>query len=672
MRASTVINKAGGDVLKRLEALDQKVKQMRQEQITQFNAVDCRFTMLEEGASHLLTSVKNLSVEMVGTRQALFAQHSRVKLSNRTDLLRRCLDRVMTEIAIADDEVRIALKEEAKKLMQDIDKIEKEVEEQDDLITSSLGLPAIYPSTITPNPIQTTPTRPTTPTTPRPIPRMPIPSMLNQEMPVTPTQSEMQRVRLNPSQSDTSAQGSPQTLSPVLRNPSASNMNWLPVKGNFKKVTRSRTEEKLETMTHHEMNSEEENDREGSQIKRQKRTESEVMDTDVNFLQHQSKQALKGKKLTSASSYYVRLPGLTWSLPGSNTVLLTGIWLKSLAWLRYDLMTQTVKSKHKKPEPIPRHAPSCTNFHLGTPSLLLVLLCLLILYPITCLAVAPTMGLNLFALNANGMNNVLKVQHINTAIRTRNLSVFVISELKSKVPVTGKLPGDCYNMFEEKSEPTDGTWKWGMIVGIRKDLQIVQRIQVPDRALQGRILVVDILLPSSDGRAFPHRIYGVYGPWDPGSKTTFWQKMTEVCRNCPHSWSMIGDLNVTTSPLERANPENRTAYLTFLQETGGKDIWRKYSLRNRLTDWTCKAKDSLDGGSIIDRLVTSGNGIIEANVQVANNKTDYVPVTDHRPIIALVIPDTPGGSIPRRSQKRVPPRLIVTCSQTKHQKDQAW
>ncbi len=45
-------------------------------------------------------------------------------------------------------------------------------------------------------------------------------------------------------------------------------------------------------------------------------------------------------------------------------------------------------------------------------------------------------------------------------------------------------------------------------------------------------------------------------------------------------------------------------------------------------------------------MVTSGNGIIEANVQVANSKTDYIPVMDHRPIIALVIPDTPGGSIP--------------------------
>ena len=146
MRTSTVINKAGGgDVLKHLEALDQKVEQMQQEQITQFNAVDRRFTMLEERVSHLLTSVKNLLVEMAGTRQALFAQHSRVKLSNCTDLLRCHLDHVTTEIAIADDKERVALKEEAKKLMQDIDKIEKEVEEQDHLVTSSLGLPAIYP-----------------------------------------------------------------------------------------------------------------------------------------------------------------------------------------------------------------------------------------------------------------------------------------------------------------------------------------------------------------------------------------------------------------------------------------------------------------------------------------------------------------------------------------------
>lgn len=70
--------------------------------------------------------------------------------------------------------------------------------------------------------------------------------------------------------------------------------------------------------------------------------------------------------------------------------------------------------------------------------------------------------------------------------------------------------------------------------------------------------------------------------------------------------------------LERANSEDRTAYLNFLQDTEGQDIWKNYPLRSHTTDWTCRAKDATDGGSIIDRLVTSRNGIIEAHVQVAN------------------------------------------------------
>lgn len=157
------------------------------------------------------------------------------------------------------------------------------------------------------------------------------------------------------------------------------------------------------------------------------------------------------------------------------------------------------------------------------------------------------------------------------------------------------------------------------------------------QALRGRIVAVDILLPSTSGWGFPHRIYGAYAPWDPGLKASFWGKMTQLCRSSPHGWSLIGDLNATVSPVERANSENRLAYTTFLQETGGKDVWKKYPLHHRLTDWTCQAKESTDGGSIIDRLVTSGNGIIEASVQVASNRMDYIPVTDHRPIVAQVL-----------------------------------
>ena len=220
--------------------------------------------------------------------------------------------------------------------------------------------------------------------------------------------------------------------------------------------------------------------------------------------------------------------------------------------------------------------------------------------------------------------------------------MFVISELKSKVPVAGRLPTDDYHILEEKSEPTDGTWKWGIAIGIRKDIQLAQRVQM-QQELKGRIIAVDILLPSTNGRGFPHRIFGAYAPWDPGLKTSFWEKMTELCKN---SWSLIGDLNTTVSPIEKATSENRSAYTNFPRELGGQDIWKNYPLRNRLMDWTCCSKDSTDGGSIIDCLVTSSNGIIEAHLQVALDRNDYIPVTDHRPLIAQVIPDVLNGSLP--------------------------
>ena len=80
-RTNNVIEKAGTDVLQRLEALDQKlehkIKHLRQEQSNQFQAVDKQFAVLEEGASRLLSSVKDLSIEMGNTRQALLGQHSR-------------------------------------------------------------------------------------------------------------------------------------------------------------------------------------------------------------------------------------------------------------------------------------------------------------------------------------------------------------------------------------------------------------------------------------------------------------------------------------------------------------------------------------------------------------------------------------------------------------------
>lgn len=162
------------------------------------------------------------------------------------------------------------------------------------------------------------------------------------------------------------------------------------------------------------------------------------------------------------------------------------------------------------------------------------------------------------------------------------------------------------------------------------------------------MIALDLLLPSSDGGGFIHRIFGVYAPWNPGGDgltAQFWPKLSQLCNTTPHSWTLIGDLNTTVSPAEQSGSENRTPYTNFLQSTGGKDIWKQYPLRNRLVDWTCKAKDTHDGGAIIDQLVTSATGIMEAQLQVATKPNDYIPVTDHRPIVVYIIPCPPNGSL---------------------------
>ncbi len=88
-QTNTVIKKAGTDMLKHLDALDHKIEHLCQEQSTQFSAVDRHFALLEEGASHLLMSVKDLSVEMANTQQALLTQHSRSRLTDQTHIFIR-------------------------------------------------------------------------------------------------------------------------------------------------------------------------------------------------------------------------------------------------------------------------------------------------------------------------------------------------------------------------------------------------------------------------------------------------------------------------------------------------------------------------------------------------------------------------------------------------------
>lgn len=68
-------------------------------------------------------------------------------------------------------------------------------------------------------------------------------------------------------------------------------------------------------------------------------------------------------------------------------------------------------------------------------------------------------------------------------------------------------------------------------------------------SLKGRVVAVDIA--DDSGGAFRHR---------------FWAALTALCRPTPHGWSLSGDVNSTVFASERATPENRQHFLSFLED----------------------------------------------------------------------------------------------------------
>jgi hypothetical protein len=75
-----------------------------------------------------------------------------------------------------------------------------------------------------------------------------------------------------------------------------------------------------------------------------------------------------------------------------------------------------------------------------------------------------------------------------------------------------------YNVYEEVGVccTNHHTPKWGIIVGIHKDLQISQHISISHSSLIGRIVAVDVVLGTMASKGFIHRIIGAYTLWNPG------------------------------------------------------------------------------------------------------------------------------------------------------------
>jgi len=253
---------------------------------------------------------------------------------------------------------------------------------------------------------------------------------------------------------------------------------------------------------------------------------------------------------------------------------------------------------------------------------------------------AATTNFILYSLNANGMTNPVKVNHFNTVIGSRKPHVFVVNETKTRSKISKTLPCHDYDIYEEPGAPADNhhIFKWGVVVGVRKDVQVARRVEITQNSLKGRVVAVDIVLSTLDGGCTGHRIIGAYAPWNPGGASNvrhFWDDVAQLCLSSPTSWTMAGDFNATISSLERASggADAREQYKRFLQVVDGHDLWSDNDERSRARDWTCRGHGDHSEGNIIDWIATSKSTIVDAGIFVADRHNDFVPFTDHRAIV---------------------------------------
>ena len=302
---------------------------------------------------------------------------------------------------------------------------------------------------------------------------------------------------------------------------------------------------------------------------------------------------------------------------------------------------------------------SSCRFYLAKsqPTFLLLIIVTILLFCLvnSAAAAATAVGsLSLFALNTNGFVHPMKIDATNRAISHRNPDIVVITETKTNSSGSSKMSYSDYQFFEERGTPSIGhhLFKWGVILGVKKGIMVSQRVPINHPALAGRLIAVDIVIPLDTGQGFIHRVFAIYAPWDVGDNAdtaAFWHEASKLCLSTPSSWTLLGDLNATVTHTERKSggSDARTHFNNFLRLSKGLDLWSNYPERSRFNDWTCKPRTSTDGGSIIDRIVTSSDCLVDSEICVADGHLDFVPMTDHRAIVGRLILKPPDRNSAR-------------------------
>lgn len=270
--------------------------------------------------------------------------------------------------------------------------------------------------------------------------------------------------------------------------------------------------------------------------------------------------------------------------------------------------------------------------------------------------------LTLLALNVNRLNATgsIKASNIIRLITKMAPAIFVLTETtirdKAHVDLTAAL-GRLYNFF---TTPASGAnQSGGITIGVSCRIPSQHNVTT-DEGLAHNVLEVTIQTPEyADAKQWiSTKVIGVYAPQatDPAASRTLWGSLTSKLSDT--RWIIAGDFNMILHEGEATAghhltphlADNTNPYRTFLQTTGGADLWSYQEGHNAAEDFTMRREgQNTQAKSIIDR-VAIGPAIPAGHIETL---TDYVDRTDHRAIFSRI-------PIPLRGSGdwHTPPRIL--------------
>ncbi|KAK1223546.1 hypothetical protein PQX77_013577 [Marasmius sp. AFHP31] len=153
---------------------------------------------------------------------------------------------------------------------------------------------------------------------------------------------------------------------------------------------------------------------------------------------------------------------------------------------------------------LPKTQPSMPRFS----SFLSFLYLACIMFPFVHSANASLSPFSTIAINLNGIGNAAKVNPFSGMITSQHPHSWVVCETKSSHTLQSQTHIKGYRVFESTGHEVNRKQaKWGVAVGVSTSLQGTM-VPVHDD-LAGRVVAVDIIIPTDNGHGFRHRLIGL-------------------------------------------------------------------------------------------------------------------------------------------------------------------